>query len=126
MKKIIISIVCLIAVLGVLLGVYFVFREKTTAGEKDITIEIVDKNSKSTVYELTTKAEYLEQAMNEADGLTYETTDGMVMVVNGVRADYTLDGAYWGFFVNNDYCNYGIAQQPVNDNDHFVIKYTKA
>ncbi|MEE0967314.1 MAG: DUF4430 domain-containing protein, partial [Bacilli bacterium] len=44
--------------------------------------------------------------------------------VNGVTADYNTDGAYWGFYVNEEYCNYGIDQQPVNDQDAFQIVYT--
>ena len=34
-------------------------------------------------------------------------------------------GAYWGFSVNGQYCNYGIDEQPVEDGDAFVIAYTK-
>ena len=45
-------------------------------------------------------------------------------IVNGVKADYTADGAYWAFFVNGEYCNYGIEEQPVLDGDVFSIVYT--
>ena len=50
----------------------------------------------------------------------------MVTTVNGLRADYVLDGAYWGFFVNDEYCSYGIEQQPVENGDVFSIVYTLA
>ena len=79
---------------------------------------------------INTDAEYLQGAMDEADGLTYEYTDGpygaSVHTVNGLRADYTLDGAYWAFYINGDYCNYGISEQPVADGDAFRIEYTPA
>ena len=66
--------------------------------------------------------------MDEAkeDGLSYTCENGMVLKVNGERADYNKDGAYWGFFVNGDYAQCGIAEQPVEDGDAFKIEYTKA
>ena len=48
----------------------------------------------------------------------------MVDTVNGEKAVYEEDGAYWGFTVNGEYCNYGIAEQPVADGDEFEIVYT--
>ena len=126
MKKKLIGIGTVIVVIAVLIGIYFAFGAKTTKGSKLVTIEVVSPDGASTIYVVQTNAEYLKEVMDENDGLTYETNDGMVMVVNGVRADYVLDGAYWGFYVNDSYCNYGIADQPVNDKDNFKIEYTKA
>lgn len=123
------GVLVFVAAISALLGISFAFKDKPTSNdtsEKSIVIEVVDANEDSTTYNVLTEAECLEEAMNEADGLVYETNDGMVMVINGVRADYVLDGAYWSFYVNGDYCNYGIAEQPVNDGDHFRIVYTKA
>lgn len=128
-KKIIgiIAVVLLVAVLGVM---YFVFREKPVAGSKNITIEVVNSAAQSTLYELSTDAEFLRQAMEETEGLTFEgdeTEYGLtISTVNGERADYTLDGAYWGFYVNGEYCNYGVDTQPVEDGDAFKIEYTPA
>ena len=31
---------------------------------------------------------------------------------------------YWSFYVNDEYCNYGIDSQPVHDGDKFRIEYT--
>ena len=72
----------------------------------------------------------LVDAMNDAEGLSFEGEDGIyglsVSIVNGVRADYTLDGAYWAFYVDGEYCNYGVSEQPVEDGDNFSIVYTVA
>ncbi len=108
---------------------FITFSEKPVEGSKAITIEVVDNEKKSTVYELKTDAMYLQGAMDEAKGLTYEGDEGqfglMVHTVNGVKADYNVDQSYWAFYVNGEYCNYGIAEQPVNDQDAFKIEYTK-
>jgi len=120
----------LLAVLVIALAsLYFVFREKPVEGSKSITIEVINSAKESKMYELNTDAEFLKQAMEEAKGLTFEGTEGdyglMVEVVNGESAIYSENGAYWSFYVNGGYCNYGIAEQPVEDGDEFQIVYTK-
>ena len=116
----------LLAALGL---VYVRFSAKPAEGSKAITIEVINSAEKKTVYALYTDAQYLRQAMEEADGLTFDAQEGpyglMVSAVNGETADYSRDGAYWGFFVNGAYCNYGIDQQPVHDGDAFTIAYTR-
>ncbi len=127
-KKIVIGIVVLVALIGLFAILYNVFREKPVEGSKSITIEVVNKAEESTKYELKTDAEYLRQAMEEAEGLTFSGTESeygmMVETVNGEKADYNVDGAYWGFYVNGEYCNNGIDTQPVEDGDVFSIVYT--
>ncbi len=126
-KKALIGIIALVAVVAVLAAVFFIFREKPVEGSKAIVIEVVDDEQKTTSYELKTDAEYLRGAMEEAEGLTFsgeETEFGMtVYTVNDVTADYNVDSAYWSFYVNDGYCNYGIDTQPVLDGDIFTIKY---
>lgn len=121
-----------VGVLAVLIAafalIYNRFSAKPVEGAKAITIEVVDDTAAGTTYEVHTDAEFLRQAMEEADGLTFSGSESeyglMVDTVNGIRADYTEDGAYWSFYVNDVYCNYGIDSQPVNDGDAFSIVYT--
>lgn len=109
---------------------YLTFAEQAVEGHKFVTIEVVDDAERTTTYEVHTDALYLQQAMEQTQGLSFAYADGAygasVHTVNGVRADYTLDKAYWGFFVNGEYCSYGITQQPVEDGDIFRIVYTPA
>ena len=48
----------------------------------------------------------------------------MISSINGEVADYNVDSSYWSFYVNDEYCNYGIDTQPVKDGDAFAIVYT--
>lgn len=127
-KSLIIVIAIILALVAALVAVWFIWGEKPQEGSKAITIEVVDKEGKSTLYELKTDAEYLRQAMDEAEGLEYSGTESeygmMVDTVNGLTADYSVDSSYWGFYVNGEYCNYGIDTQPVADGDAFRIVYT--
>ena len=128
-KKII--AVTLVAVLVAALAfVYVAYSEKTVEGMKHVTIEVIMADETATVYEVDTDGEYLIDAMNDAEGLSFEGEEGIyglsVSIVNDVRADYTLDGAYWAFYVGGEYCNYGVSEQPVEDGDSFSIVYTVA
>lgn len=131
-KKVILGSGILVVLIVAMALIWTNFREKPVEGSKEITIEVVDSEGESKVYELKTDAKYLQQAMDEAkeDGLTYEGEDGqyglMVTTVNGEKAVYEENQAYWSFYVNEEYCNYGIAEQPVEDGDVFEIVYTKA
>lgn len=129
MKKKLLIIICAVVILAV--AALLVFGGTgTSKGSKKITIEVVDDNGASTMYEVKTDAEYLQGAMDAAKGLSYEGVDSdyglMIQSVNGVRAVYEENGAYWGFYVNGEYCSYGISEQPVADGDAFLIEYTKA
>lgn len=129
-KKVIIGVAALAAVAALMAVVFFVFREKPVEGSKQVTIEVVNQAQETTSYTVRTEAEYLRQAMEEADGLTFSGTESeygmMVDTVNGERADYTLDGAYWYFYVNGGECYYGIDTQPIEHGDTFSIVYTPA
>ena len=131
-KKVVLGSGILVVLIVAMTLIWTNFREKPVEGSKAITIEVVDSKGKSTVYELKTNAKYLINAMDEAkeQGLSYEGEEGpyglSISKVNGERADYTLDGAYWGFNVNGEYCNLGVSKQPVEDGDEFEIVYTKA
>ena len=123
--------VALVAVLVAALAiVYVAYGEKTVEGMKHVTIEVITADETATVYEVDTDGKYLIDAMNDAEGLSFQGEEGIyglsVSTVNGVRADYTLDGAYWAFYVEGEYCNYGVSEQPVEDGDNFSIVYTVA
>ncbi len=120
-------IVVLVAVFAILYGM---FSEKPVEGSKAISIEVVNSAEESKVYELKTDAEFLKQAMEEAEGLEFSGTEDdyglMLEIVNGESAIYAEDGAYWSVMVNGEYGNYGIESQPIEDGDEFQIVYTKA
>ena len=131
-KKVILGSAVLAILIVAMALIWTNFREKPVEGSKEISIEVVNSKEKSEIYELKTDAQFLKEAMEEAkeNGLTFEGTDGdyglMITTVNGERAVFEKDGAYWSFYVNDEYCNYGIAEQPVEDGDAFKIVYTKA
>lgn len=127
-KKKLLGLGALIIIIAAFALIYGKFSEKPVEGSKAVTIEVINSKEESTMYEVQTDAQYLQQAMDEAEGLEYSGTEGdyglMIDTVNGETAVYATDAAYWGFFVNGEYCNYGISEQPVEDGDAFQIVYT--
>lgn len=126
-KKIVIGVVVLAILLAVFAFAYSSFKPQAVEGAKAITIEVVDDQGESTEYAFNTDAEYLLQAMEETEGLTFDGEDGdygfTVYTVNDITADFNTDAAYWSFYVNGEYCNYGVSEQPVADGDAFTIQY---
>lgn len=124
-KKVIGGIVALVALIAIFAGLFIAFRPKTEEGSKAVTIVVVNDAKESKTYEVKTDAEYMKQAMEEADGLTFECDgSGMLMTVNGVTADWNVNQSYWALYVNDGYGQYGIGEQPVYDGDTFRIEYT--
>jgi hypothetical protein len=100
----------------------------TTEGEKSVTIQVLDDKKNLTGYEINTDAEYLRQAMEQCQGLTFIGSEGpyglVLLTINGVTADYDKNQAWWSIYVNTELGNYGVDQQPVNDGDIFCLQYT--
>ena len=129
-KKIMLALPVLVAV-AVLFGVvYATFGPKGVSGDKTLTIEVTDDAGATTTYTVDTDAEYLRQALEETEGLSVEGTEStyglMVESVNGLTADYSTNGAYWAFYVDGEYCEYGVDTQPVEDGQTYQIVYTLA
>lgn len=127
-KKILLAVGALVLIAAIFAGVYFALAPKASAGGKQITIEVIDDAQASTMYEVSTDAEYLGDAIRETEGLDVEGTESeyglMVDTVNGVVADYNENGAYWAFYVDGEYCMYGMDQQPIEDGQAYQIIYT--
>lgn len=114
-----------------LLFVYTSLRPGTSAGRKQVTVEVVYSDGSSETYRASTDARYLEQAMADMDGLTVEgsRTEAfglMVLTVNGVTADYETDGAYWAIYLEDQPYSYGVSTQPVEDGQHYRLVYQPA
>ncbi|WP_455716107.1 DUF4430 domain-containing protein [Anaerosporobacter sp.] len=126
-KKIIIGIAILVVLVVGALCAYKKFSPKPVKGSKSITVTVIDDKDNRTTYDHKTDAEFLRAALEEIDGLTVEGEEAQyglfVKTVNGLTADYNVNGAFWSFSVNGEDCNNGIETQPVYDGDTFEITY---
>lgn len=129
----IITVSALILAVVLLLGISFVYRntsenEGVETGEKNIVLVVTDKEGVETRYEISTDAEFLSGAMEETEGLTFDGTMGpyglMLEKVNGEKAVYEEDNAYWSILVDGEYGMNGIDSQPVTDGTEYRLVYT--
>ena len=100
---------------------------KEEKAEVTITVQIKGSDGNVTDFVITTDAEFLRGALEQEDLIEGDESEyGLyVKVVNGERADYDADGAYWSFLKDGEYLMTGIDTTPIADGDVFSIEYTK-
>lgn len=129
-KKIGIAAAILVAAVILMAVIAVKFAPKASEGAKEISVLVTDDQKQTVNYEVHTDAAYLRQALEEIEELRIEGTESdygfVVQSINGVQADFEKDGAYWAFYVDGEYCNYGVDEQPVEDGQSYEIVYTPA
>lgn len=117
-------LVLVIAVFGVLLTMG---KPDTQKGEKDITVTIVYEDKTQKEIEISTNAETLGAALLEEELISEEEYNaGFYSTIDGVRADYSLDKAWWQFSQDGVMATVGANELPIADGDNFEIIHTPA
>ena len=127
-KKLILGAVALLLLVGILLGVYFLTRPDTQEGAKTFTITVVHKDGAEKTFTCHTDAEFLSDALL-AEGIIVGK-DGPygldVSHVDGEKAVWAEDNAYWALYVGEEYATTGVSTTPVYDGSVFKYVYTPA
>lgn len=94
-------------------------------GEKTVMVTVITDDN-SVKFTLNTDKDTLGDALKE-----YELIEGdngayglYVKKVNGIRADYDSDKAYWAFFKAGSPLEAGVDSTQINSGDSFEIRYT--
>ena len=125
-KKIIIAVIALVAVIAALAALWWFTRPETQAGKKTFTVTVVHADGSEKAFTYKTDKEYVGQVLLD-EGLVEGTQEvyGLYMkVVDGERAVYEENGAYWAFYEGEEYAQLGIDQTPVTDGAAFKLVYT--
>jgi len=125
-KKLVIAAVALVAVVAILMGVYFATRPATSQGAKEITVTVVHKDASEKVFTYRTDEEFLGPVIL-GEGLVVGENGPyglMISAVDGETAVYETDGAYWALFVGEEYAMSGADTTPIADGDAFKLVYT--
>lgn len=105
-------------------------EEPTVVGEGNVvfTFSVVDADGVETFFEVHTDKTTVGEALLENNLIEGETSDyGLyVKVVNGVKADYDADGAYWAFYVDGQYAQSGVDTTNIEEGKIYTFKYEKA
>ena len=125
-KSVIIAVIALVAAIAVFVGVYFAFRPQGTVGDKNITVVVVHKDGSENTFHYNTSEEFLEPVL-VANNLVQgdESQYGLyIKYADGERADYTLDGAWWGLYVGDEQSMVGASSQPIQDGGVYKLVYS--
>lgn len=127
-KKRTILIAAVVLVLAVAMaGIYLATRPATSAGSKQITVEVIHADQSSKTFTYRTDAEYLGEVLL-AEGLVQgeEGQYGLyITTVDGEDAIYENDASYWALMVGGEYAVTGVDATPIQDGDSFQLIYTK-
>ena len=127
-KKIILSVIAAVLVVALLVGGYFITRPETQTGSKTITVTVVHGDGSTKDFTYHTDEEYLG-AVLLAEGLA-EGEEGpyglYIKVVDGEKAVYEEDNAYWSLYIGEEAALTGADQTPVTDGGIYKLVYTPA
>lgn len=85
------------------------------AGDKAVTITVhTDKDNLG--------AALIDNKLVEGDQSEYGL---YIKVVNGIKADYDVDGAWWGIYKNGEMTPTGADTTPIADGEHYELVYSK-
>lgn len=93
-----------------------------------ITVDVVGSDGKTTTFTIETAEEYLRGALEQEN--LVEGEDGpyglYISHVNGERAVYETDGAYWAVYEGDVAAMTGVDEIQLKDGATYKLVYTKA
>lgn len=96
-------------------------------GENKFLFTVVDKDEVETAFEIHTDQETVGDALQELDLIAGDEGEfGLfVKTVNGIAADYDVDGTYWAFYVDGEYAVSGVDTTTIEEGISYMFKVEK-
>ena len=104
------------------------YTEDTILGEGSKTLNVIVKvEEQSVTFTIKTDKKTVGEALLEHSLIAGEEgAYGLyVKSVNGIKADYDTDKAYWGFFQNGEYMMTGVDTTNFESGQSYELVYTK-
>jgi len=125
-KKIVIIVLALAVLVAALVGVYFATRPQTNTDMKTFTLVVTHKDGTSKEMPLQSDAEYLGVYLQEEEIIKGDMGQYGLYIkeVDGEKAVFEEDGAYWAFYVGEEYAMQGIDLTPIEEGKTYKLVYT--
>ena len=96
-------------------------------GEKSFTFTVVDGEGNEVSCEIKTDKTVVGDALLELGLIAGEPgAYGLyVKTVNGITADYDVDGSYWAFYIDGEYAMSGVDTTDITDGAVYMLKVEK-
>ena len=104
------------------------YTQDTELGEGNTTVNVeVKVDDQSVTFTVHTDKTILGDALMEHGLVAGEDGDYGLYIkeVNGIKADYDTDKAYWAFYKDGEYMNTGIDGTSISDGEHYELVYTQ-
>lgn len=129
-SKALLSVISLVLVAAMALGFAGCNNNETPSvdGEKTFIFKVIDLDGTEKTFDITTEAKTVGEALLNEKLISGENGDYGLMVdtVNGIKYDYTADGAYWAFHINGEYAMTGVDTTEITDGATYSFVATKA
>ena len=125
-KKIVITAMVLVLVIALLAGIYAASGKEAAEGAKAVTIVIIHKDGTEKVLEYNTDHSYLSELLLEKEmvtGYASEEYGFTIESVDGVVADWMVDGAYWALYEGDEYATTSAAGIVLVDGGVYKLIY---
>lgn len=96
-------------------------------GENQFLFTVVDREGVETAFEIHTDKDIVGEALLELGLLAGEESEFGLFVksVNGIVADYEIDGTYWAFYVDGEYAMSGVDTTIIEEGTAYMFKVEK-
>lgn len=100
---------------------------KRGEGATQFGFEVVDKDGNKTLFEIHTDKKTVGEALLELGLIEGENSAYGLYVkkVNGIVADYDVDGTYWAFYINDTYASTGVDSTDVVAGTTYSMRVAK-
>ena len=120
-------VLCTVLIAAMALSMTACTDNNTSAGTATFTFQVVDGDGKQTDFTITTDKATVGEALLD-EGLI-KGEDGpyglYVKEVNGITADYDVDGTFWAFYVDGEMAPTGVDTTKVEDGAVYAFKVEK-
>ena len=125
-KKVLFAAIALVVIIGLMVGIWFATRPQTQQGSKEITVQVVHMDGSTKTFTYRTDEEYLDKVLLAENLIAgYEDQYGFVVeTVDGERADWQLDNAYWAIYIGEEAATTGVSGVVVTDGASYKLVYT--
>jgi len=104
-------------------------KDGDTVGEggRSFTLQVVDKDGQQIQCTIRTDEKTVGEALQALGIIKGEAgAYGLyIKSVNGITADYDIDGTYWAFYVNGEYASSGVDQTAIEADKVYALKAEK-
>ncbi len=131
-SKVLLSVVSLVLIAAMALTITGCSNNESgnPAGntEKSFVFKVIDLDGTEKSFDITTEAKTVGEALLNEKLISGTNGDDGLMVdtVNGIKYEYTADGAYWAFLINGEYANSGVDTTEIVDGATYSFVATKA